>query len=329
MRVRMRRLLLLGALAGLVGYPLLDESATSAGMALAQTERAETRAAAKANAAERLELPERRGLTRTQGELFGAPPPPPKPITKKAQPPAPVAAAPVAPPVPYRFAGKVRKGSEEEVLISKGDAVFPVKAGDTLDGMYKVESISAERIDLVYLPLGTRDRIVVSSALDAERAAQPPLAAAPAPVPAAPATASASGATSAGPAQLRWEGPERVAAGESFSVTLRVSTTEPLRAAPMQLRFAPDVLQAVNVRPGKFFGQGSFTYRVNPEGSIFVGASSPAAAAGNNAELVVVTFRPIKRGITAELSMSALSLQGASGRAIAHEQLGAFRTSIQ
>lgn len=323
----MRRLLLLGALAGLVGYPLLDESATSAGLAFAQTERAETRAAAKANAAERLELPERRGLTRTQGELFGTPPP--KPITKKAQPPAPVAAAPVAPPVPYRFAGKVRKGSEEEVLISKGDAVFPVKAGDTLDGMYKVESISAERIDLVYLPLGTRDRIVVSSALDAERAAQPPLAAAPAPVPAAPATASASGATSAGPAQLRWEGPERVAAGESFSVTLRVSTTEPLRAAPMQLRFAPDVLQAVNVRPGKFFGQGSFTYRVNPEGSIFVGASSPAAAAGNNAELVVVTFRPIKRGITAELSMSALSLQGASGRAIAHEQLGAFRTSIQ
>ena len=325
----MRRLLLLGALAGLVGYPLLDESATSAGLAFAQTERAETRAAAKVNAAERLELPERRGLTRTQGELFGAPPPPPKPITKKAQPPAPVAAAPVAPPVPYRFAGKVRKGSEEEVLISKGDAVFPVKAGDTLDGMYKVESISAERIDLVYLPLGTRDRIVVSSALDAERAAQPPLAAAPAPVPAAPATASASGATSAGPAQLRWEGPERVAAGESFSVTLRVSTTEPLRAAPMQLRFAPDVLQAVNVRPGKFFGQGSFTYRVNPEGSIFVGASSPAAAAGHNAELVVVTFRPIKRGTTAELSMSALSLQGASGRAIAHEQLGAFRTSIQ
>lgn len=323
----MRRLLLLGALAGLVGYPLLDESATSAGLAFAQTERAETRAAAKANAAERLELPERRGLTRTQGELFGTPPP--KPITKKAQPPAPVTAAPVAPQVPYRFAGKVRKGSEEEVLISKGDAVFPVKAGDTLDGMYKVESISAERIDLVYLPLGTRDRIVVSSALDAERAAQPPLAAAPAPVPAAPATASASGATSAGPAQLRWEGPERVAAGESFSVTLRVSTTEPLRAAPMQLRFAPDVLQAVNVRPGKFFGQGSFTYRVNPEGSIFVGASSPAAAAGNNAELVVVTFRPIKRGITAELSMSALSLQGASGRAIAHEQLGAFRTSIQ
>jgi hypothetical protein len=108
-----------------------------------------------------------------------------------------------------------------------------------------------------------------------------------------------------------------------------VSTSEPLRAAPMQLRFAPDVLQPVNVRPGKFFGQGTFSYRVNPEGSIFVGASSPAAAAGNDAELVIVTFRPIKSGTTAELSMGALSLQGASGRAIAHERPGAFRTAIQ
>jgi hypothetical protein len=323
----MRRSLLLGALVAIVGYVLLDEPATRGGLVLAQTERAETRAPGKASPAERLELPERRGLSRTQGELFGAPPPPPAPVTKKPQAAPVVAPAPVAPPLPYRFAGKVRKGSEEEVLISKGDVVFPVKAGDTLDGVYKVESISAERIDLVYLPLGTRDRIVVSSALDAERA-QPPLAAAPAPARAVPATASASGATSTGPAQLRWEGPERVAAGESFSVTLRVSTTEPLRAAPMQLRFAPDVLQPVNVRPGKFFGQGSFTYRVNPEGSIFVGASSPAAAAGNDAELVIVTFRPIKRG-TAELSMGALSLQGASGRAIAHEHLGAFRTAIQ
>ena len=325
----MRRFLLLGALVATVGYLLPDEPASRGGLALAQTERAQTRAAPKTTPAERLELPERRGLSRTPGELFGAPPAPaPAPVTKKAPPAPVVVSAPVAPPVPYRFAGKDRKGSEEEVLISKGDVVVPVKAGDTLDGVYKVESISAERIDLVYLPLGTRDRIVVSSALDAE-GAQPPLAAAPAPARAVPAAASASGATSVGPAQLRWEGPERVAAGESFTVTLRVSTTEPLRAAPMQLRFAPDVLQPVNVRPGKFFGQGSFTYRVNPEGSIFVGASSPAAAAGNDAELVIVTFRPIKRGITAELSMGALSLQGASGRAIAHEQLGAFRTAIQ
>ena len=322
--MRIRKVLLFGSLAAIVGYLLLDQPATRPGLGVAESGRAEPRTVAPATPAERLDLPERRGLARTQSELFGAPPPPPAPVAKKPQP-APVAAAPVAPPVPYRFAGKVRKGSEEEVLLSRGDLVFPVKAGDTVDGLYKIESISGERIELVYLPLGTRDRIVVSSALDAERA-QAPLAAA---APAAPIAASASGATGAGPAQLRWEGPDRVAAGESFSVALRVSTSELLRAAPMQLRFAPDVLQPVNVRPGKFFGQGSFSYRVNPEGSIFVGASSPAAAAGNDAELVIVTFRPIKSGTTAELSMGALSLQGASGRAIAHERPVAFRTAIQ
>jgi hypothetical protein len=322
MRVQMRRLLLFGALAAIVGYLLLDRPARSPGLAVAQTERPAPRAAAQA---ERLELPERRSLFGTPGELFRTPPPP-APLVKKSRPPPVAAAAPVAPPLPYRFAGKVRKGSEEELLIAKGELVFPVKAGDTLDGVYKVESVSAERIELVYLPLGTPNHIVVSSALDAERV-PPPLAAAPDPARPAPATASAGPST--GPAQLRWEGPDHVVAGESFSVTLRVSTSEPLRSAPMQLRFAPDVLQPVNVQPGKFFGQGSFSYRVNPEGSIFVGASSAAAAAGDDAELVVVTFRPIKSGTTAELSMGALSLQGASGRAIAHEQPGAFRTAIQ
>jgi hypothetical protein len=326
--VRVRESLLLGSLAAVVGYLLLDQPARQPGLAFAQNPSADSRAA-KAVRAERLDLPERRGLSRTQGELFAAPPPPaPKPVAKKAQQPAPVAAAPVAPPVPYRFAGKIITGSEEEVFVSKGDAVVPVKVGDTLDGMYKVESISAERIEIVYLPLGTRDRIVVSSALDAEPA-QTPRAAAPAAAPAATVGASASGATSAGPAQLRWEGPDRVEVGESFSVVLRVNTSELLRAAPMQLRFAPDVLQAINVKPGKFFGQGTFSYRVNPEGSIFVGATSPAAVAGKDAELIVVTFRPIKSGATAELSMGALNLQGASGRAIAHEQPSAFRTAIQ
>jgi hypothetical protein len=89
------------------------------------------------------------------------------------------------------------------------------------------------------------------------------------------------------------------------------------------------VLEALTVRPGKFFGQGSFSYRVNPEGSIFVGATSQSGAPAADAELVVVTFRPIKRGTTAELSMGSLNLQGLAGRAIAHEQPGAFRTAIQ
>jgi hypothetical protein len=88
------------------------------------------------------------------------------------------------------------------------------------------------------------------------------------------------------------------------------------------------VLEPVNVRPGKFFGEGSFSYRVNPSGSIFVGATSQPPAPAADAELVIVTFKPIKRGATAELSMSALSLQGVAGRTISYEQVSAFRAAI-
>lgn len=114
----------------------------------------------------------------------------------------------------------------------------------------------------------------------------------------------------------------------SFSVALRVSTQEPLRATPMQLRYPHGVLEPLEVRPGKFIGKGAFSYRVS-EGSIFVGALAPSTAPGADAELVVLTFRPLKQGTTAELSMSALSLQGPAGRAIAHEQPAAFRAPIQ
>jgi hypothetical protein len=321
MSARLRKLLLFAALAGVVGFLLLDRPATAPEVvASVKTEGA----APPAAAADPLQLPDQRALARSRGELFGAPPPPPRPkapVVAEAPPPP-----PVAPPVPYRFAGRVLRGGEEEVLVSKGEFVFPVKAGDTLDGMYKVKSIRNNRIELVYLPLGTEDRIAISSALEVDPDPTPTrLAAAPPAAAAAPSAAAGDGR----PAQLRFEGPDRVQAGASFTVALRVSTKETLRAAPMQLRFQPDVLEPVNVRPGKFFGDGSFSYRVNPQGSIFVGATSQPAAPGADAELVIVTFKPIKRGATAELSMSALSLQGVAGRTIAYEQVSAFRAAIQ
>lgn len=310
--MRFRKLLLFGALAGVVGWLLLDKPAKTPEVAIAKTDGAP----ARTGTAEPIKLPDRQGLARARGELFGAPPPPPV----KAAPAPAVAPAPVAPPVPYRFAGKVLRGSEEEVLISKGELVFPVKAGETLDGLYKVQSIGSDRIELVYLPLGTREGIAVSSILDTDRA--------PARVAAVPAQPDPAPVADGRPAQLRWEGPERVQAGTTFNVALRVSTKEPLRAAPMQIRFEPDVLEPVIVRPGKFFGDGNFSYRVNPAGSIFVGATSQPVPPGTDAELVIVTLRPIKRGATAELTMSALSLQGVAGRAIAHDHVAAFRAAI-
>lgn len=304
--MRLRKLLLFGVLAVVVGLALLDRPQTPTEVVAAQSGVTSTRQASDA-----LQLPDARTLGKVRGELFGAPPPPPAP---KASAPV-VAPAPVAPPNPYRFAGKVVRGGEEVVLVSKGELVFPVKAGDTVDGLYKVESVGSEAIEFTYLPLGTRDRVAVASVLGV--------------VPAPAAAAPAADAVAHGPAQLRWDGPSQVQAGASFTVALRVSTKEVLHAAPMQLRFEPGVLEPVNVRPGKFFDDGLFSYRVNPAGSIFVGAVSKPLPPGADAELIVVTFKPLKRGVTAELGMSSLSLQGAEGRTIPHQRVAVYRAAIQ
>jgi hypothetical protein len=146
-----------------------------------------------------------------------------------------------------------------------------------------------------------------------------------APVPAStPEQSSAAGASR--PAQLRWEGPERVQAGSNFNVALKLTSDQPVRASPLQLSFDAKLLEAVAVRPGGFFSDGSFTYRVNPGGSIFVGASGTGGVA-TDAEFLIVTFRPIRSG-AAELKLSSVVLQGAAGRAIAHEPPAAFRTAI-
>src|SRR5262245_33946088 len=308
MRSLWRKLVLFGSLAAVVAFLVVDQPAKGPAVATATRQ-----AAPRTDTTESLHLPDRGPLSRARGELFGSPPPPAPVRTAN---PAPVV---TAPPVPYRFAGRVRKGAEEEILVSKGDFVFPIKVGDTLDGAYRVESISGERIELVYLPLGTMEAIAVSSVLDPERASS---------MAAGPASAAQSTPVDDRPARLRWEGPQRVRSGAPFSVAIRVNTKEMLRAAPMRLRFAPDVLEPVDVQAGKFFGgNATFSYNINPAGSIFVGASAPEGAPGTDAELFIVTFMPLKGGTTAELSMSALSLQGASGP-ISFEQPSVFRAAI-
>ena len=98
----------------------------------------------------------------------------------------------------------------------------------------------------------------------------------------------------------------------------------------MQLRFDPAFLEFVAAKPGKFFSAGnpSFSYRADPDGSIFVGASGQTAVSASDAELLVLTFRPLKSASAAELSVASLNLQGPAGQPIAFGKLTAFRTSI-
>jgi len=268
-----------------------------------------------------LSLPSRDGLSGPRGELFGSNAPPvraaPKhktPVEAAAPPPA-----PVAPPMPYRVAGQVVHDGPPRVVLARDDRVFFVREGDMLEGGYRVESIKSDAVTLVYTPLDERQTLAVASALQ---------------VPVVPPSASASAGRGAKqvaagggrPAQLRWEGPASVTAGNEFEVALKITSDKLVRGSPLQLSYDAKVLEPVAVRAGEFFAEGSFTYRVNPSGSITVGAFGKGDVP-DDAEFVVVTFKPIRAGATTELKLSSLVLQGAAG-AVVHEPLAAFRTSI-
>jgi hypothetical protein len=272
-------------------------------------------------------LPERTAIGRPLGEPFAVP---------SWGPSAPAGArAPqqtaVVPPVPYTYAGKLISAGKVQLFVAKGDRVFPVVKGETLDGAYRVESVAPDAITLLNVPLGRRERIPVVSTLDDhEPVSQAPEAnGVPAPSASQPIDAPTA-ASSSERARLRWEGPERVRAGSSFDVALRVTSGEPLRASPMQLRFDASLLEPVTVRPGKFFGaeDQNFSYRVNPDGTIFVGVAGRGVGAAADAELLVMTFKPVKAGATAEVNVTSLELLGSGDRSIAFAPPDSFRTAI-
>jgi len=332
----MRKTLLFASLAALIGFVLYEQAgersagsrSRPAAAPAAQTTYYGARTSDSAVPPTRapLALPQREPFGASEGELFAA---------RSWQPPAPpvvaAAPAPVPPPLPYRFAGTMSQGGEQVVLLSKADAVFPAQAGETLDGLYRVESISETEISFLYLPLKHRYRMPVASSIavaspgpQGERQSRPqqPQAAAPA--------AAQSQAGGLQPARLSWEGPSEVRVGAAFNVALKLKSVQPVQDSPMQIRFDPAVLEALAVQPGQFFAAAArnFNYRVNPEGTIFVGASAAGPSAAADAELLILTFKAVGQAAEARLGISSVSLTGSAGRPIAVEQLAAYRTSI-
>ncbi len=78
---------------------------------------------------------------------YVAPPPPPPP-------PPPAAVVPTAPPLPYTFLGSyVKSGDKPVYFLVRGDRVFDVRPGDTLENTYAVGNASRGQLQLTYLPL--------------------------------------------------------------------------------------------------------------------------------------------------------------------------------
>ena len=82
---------------------------------------------------------------------FAPPPPPPQ-----AQAPQ---AAPSAPPLPFRYVGTMTANGKTEVLVLRRDELISIVSGQNIDGEYRVDAITDERIGFTYLPLKQRQSI--------------------------------------------------------------------------------------------------------------------------------------------------------------------------
>jgi hypothetical protein len=258
-------------------------------------------------------LPVRQALGAPQGELFAAPPPP-KPrraaVAAPAEPPA-------APPMPYRVAGQLIHDGKAGVVLAKGDRVFMVEQGDVVEGDYRVESIEATRVTLVYLPLNTTQHLATNLTIPGREATT--IAKAPTP--------SLQSYGDLPPAQLRWEGPERVQAGSPFQLVLKLNSAQPVHASPVQLTYDPKVLEPVAVNAGELFTHGAFSYRLGPNGSIFIAAPGGGALI-DEADFLVLTFKPTQAGTGVEVTLSSAELKGFAGQSITYEPPAAFRTTV-
>jgi len=102
----------------------------------------------------------RRNNKRETQDLFAsrswASPPPAVPLrasppVQKAVPPPP----PSAPPLPFKYLGLRSDADKIVVYLTKGEDTYNAVVGDTLENVYRIESISESAVQFSYLPLGT------------------------------------------------------------------------------------------------------------------------------------------------------------------------------
>lgn len=156
------RWLILGSLltATLVAMVWVDEQTGEETVAVAEPKKSragEKTAQPKSSRLDLQKLQRSRDEEEQIQDLFKAkswyvPPPPPKP-----EPPPP----PAPPPLPFKYMGKLLDDGKLTVFMTKQDRNYAVKAGDTIEGAYRVESVDAQRVLFTYLPLNMQQTLVI------------------------------------------------------------------------------------------------------------------------------------------------------------------------
>ena len=104
----------------------------------------------------------------------------------------------------------------------------------------------------------------------------------------------------AAPAMLRWDGLAQAKVGGNFKLMLKVSSQQAIAGFPLQIKYDPAILEAVDAVPGQYMGQGSvkadFSKRIMAgAGMIFVTQNRGGTeGAKGDGDLIEVEFRALK-----------------------------------
>jgi hypothetical protein len=93
-------------------------------------------------------------LFHPQSWYVAPPPPPPAPVVYVPSPP------PSAPPIPFTVMGSYAHPGEATVyFLTRGDRVFDVHIGDTIDNTYSVDGAANGQLRLTYKPLNIQQTL--------------------------------------------------------------------------------------------------------------------------------------------------------------------------
>ena len=84
------------------------------------------------------------------------PPPPPSP-------PREAPAEPVAPPFPYSYMGGLSDDRGRTAFFNRGDRVLAVRAGETVDGAFRVDHLDETSMTVTYVPLNKSAQVPLGS----------------------------------------------------------------------------------------------------------------------------------------------------------------------
>jgi hypothetical protein len=69
----------------------------------------------------------------------------------------------VPPPLPFAYMGKIIDDGKLTIFLTRDDKTYAISAGETIDNEYKVNSISPQRVEFTYIPLGQKQTMMTGA----------------------------------------------------------------------------------------------------------------------------------------------------------------------